>query len=251
MASRLKLLPLSAALLLGTAWSQGQSLELLGRIPHDTSAFTQGLQFVNGRLFESTGLRGESTLRELDPASGEVLRQIGLEDRYFGEGLTAVGDSLVMLTWQENKAFVFDRESFEQTGSFSYEGEGWGLCNNGSSLVMSDGSDVLQFRDLDTFELTGTVAVTQPDGRPLPLLNELECVGDDVYANVFTTTYIVRITPDGSVDAVYDLRNLLTAAQWAELGSQAVLNGIAWNPETDTFLVTGKLWPWMFELRID
>ncbi len=241
----------AVALLLSACAAQEPGLRVLNRVPHQTDAFTQGLLLHDGELFESTGLYGESSLRQLDPLTGAVLRQVDLTDRYFGEGLALVGDSLIMLTWQENEALVFERDTFKQTGSFAYEGEGWGLCFDGSSLVMSDGSSRLQYRDPVTFELESQVQVTRPDGRPLPLLNELECVGSSVYANVFTTTYIVRIDEGGQVGAVYDLRNLLTEEEWAGLDEEAVLNGIAYNDESGTFLVTGKLWPWMFELQID
>ncbi len=237
-------------LLLGACRAQEAGIRVLERIPHQTDAFTQGLVFQEGRLFESTGLRGESSLREVDPGTGDIIRQVALEDHYFGEGLAAVGDSLVMLTWQEGTAFVFERDTFTLTDTFAYSGEGWGLCFDGSSLVMSDGSSTLQYRDPETFEVRKTVDVVRPDGRPLPLLNELECVAGHVYANVFTTTYIVRIDEGGQVGAIYDLASLLTAAEWASLGPEAVLNGIAFNEATGNFLVTGKLWPWMFEIQI-
>ena len=241
---------LVACLLLAACHAQQPGIELVRAFPHQTDAFTQGLVHSDGRVFESTGLYGSSSLRELDPQTGEVLRQLDLDERYFGEGLELVDDQLIILTWREGEALVFDRDTFEHTSTFAYGGEGWGLCHDGNSLIMSDGSATLQYRDSRTFELLRTVAVTY-NGNPLRNLNELECVGDKVYANVWLTTYVVRIEEGGAISAIYDLRNLLTADEWAALGPDAVLNGIAWVEESQTFLITGKLWPKMFELRLN
>ena len=268
MENRRRLIPLLAVIALaaavlapGLAAAQSENpmnrsvqmltVEVLSERRHDPNAFTQGLFLHDGLFYESTGRYGESTVRAVDPATGEVQQQIEVPEEYFGEGLALVGDSLVMLTWQEQEAFVFDRDTFTQTGTFAYEGEGWGLCFDGNSLVMSDGSSILQYRDPETFEVRHTVNVVRADGRALPLLNELECVAGHVWANVFTTNFIVRIDESGLVRAVYDLANLLTAEERANLGPEAVLNGIAWKEASGTFLVTGKLWPWMFELQID
>lgn len=212
--------------------------------PHDPTAFTQGLAFDDqGRLFESTGLRGSSQIRELDPGTGEVLRSEALADHLFGEGLAIVGDRAIQITWQEGVALVWDLDTFEIVDELGYEGEGWGLCHDGERLVMSDGSATLTFRDPGTFEAEGTVDVTR-DGAPLPMLNELECVGDLVYANVWQTSLIVAIDPDtGEVVASFLFPSLLTPEQAARAD---VLNGIAYEPDTGTFLVTGKDWPAMF-----
>ena len=225
--------------------------EVISVRPHDTSAYTQGFLLYDGSLFESTGLRGESTLREVDPETGEVLRMIPVADEYFAEGLERVDDRLIQLTWQEHQAFVYDLESFEQIDSYTYEGEGWGLCYDGRFLFMSDGSPFLSLRDAETFELLVQSMVTL-QGRPVERLNELECVGDYVYANVWQTDYILQINKwNGVVVAVIDASGLLTDEEQASLQSpsQDVLNGIAYNPETDTFLITGKRWPRMFEVR--
>lgn len=240
----------AAATLLTSCQAATPSIELLRTFSHQTDAFTQGLVYSDGRLFESTGLYGRSSLRELDPLTGEVIRQLDLDARYFGEGLELVGTELVMLTWQEGEALVFDRDTFEHTATFAYEGQGWGLCHDGNRLIMSDGSATLQYRDSTTFELLDTVTVTY-NGNPLRNLNELECVQGNVYANVWLTTYIVRIGEGGVISAVYDLQNLLSASEWAELGPDAVLNGIAWIEESQSFLITGKLWPKMFEVRLN
>lgn len=246
-----RLLSLLVVLLAGCHASSQTSVTLLAAYPHQQDAFTQGLVFDSGRLFESTGLYGESSLREVDLETGEVLRRIDLPEEYFGEGIALVDGKLIMLTWREGTALVFDVETFEQSGSFSYSGEGWGLCFNGEQLVMSDGSSTLQFRDPRTFELLDTQQVTY-QGAPLRNLNDLACADGLIYANVWLTRYIVRIKPDGEVDAVFDMSGLLSEAEWATLDPSAeVLNGLAWNEASGTLLVTGKRWPRLFELRIE
>lgn len=218
--------------------------------PHSTEAFTQGLAGAGGRLFESTGLYGRSSVRELDPETGSVLRQRDLPAEFFGEGLALVGDTLVQLTWREGTAFIYDADTFELLGEHSYGGEGWGLCHDGDRLVMSDGTDSLQFRDPGDFTLLGTLQVTH-EGRPVSNLNDLACRGGRVWANVWLTTYVVEIAPDGTVEKVHDFRNLLSADEWAALGPDAVLNGLHWDEDGQVLLVTGKLWPKMFRLKLD
>ena len=223
--------------------------EVLSELPHSTDDFTQGLVWLDGRLFQSTGLYGESRLQELDPETGEAMREVPLEDEFFGEGLALLDDQLIQITWREQTAFIYDLETFEQTGTFSYETEGWGLCYDGEYIYMTDGSPILYQRDPETFEVTDEIVVTL-QGQPVPQLNELECVEEDVYANVWQTDYIVRIDKaTGEVTGVIDARGLLTRQQRAWLQSGAVLNGIAYNAEDDTFLITGKLWPQIFEVR--
>ena len=214
--------------------------------PHDTEAFTQGLLIEDGRLFESTGLYGRSTLREVDPATGDILRSVALDDSLFGEGVDLVGDRLVMLTYQEGTALVFERDTFELVGEFSYDSEGWGLCYDGQRLVMSDGTESLVFRDPETFAETGRVAVTI-GGELVERINELECVDGAVWANIWYTDFIYRIDPStGEVTGVVDAGGLLESPLEDE---GAVLNGIAYDETTQTWLVTGKLWPAMFEVR--
>lgn len=225
--------------------------EVLATYPHATDAFTQGLLMDGERVFESTGLYGSSTLREVELESGAVLRQVDLDERYFGEGLALADERLIMLTWREGEALVFDRDTFEHLETWTYDGEGWGLCFDGDRLVMSNGGNLLTFRSADDFSVLGTVAVTY-NGQPVFQLNELECVGGLVYANVWLQDVIVVIDPgDGRVVTLVDARRLLSAEQRAELSSDAVLNGIAWRESTGTFLLTGKLWPLMFEVRLD
>ncbi len=222
---------------------------------HDPAAWTQGLQLDgHGRLYESTGLRGRSSIREVDAVSGVVRREVPLPDDQFGEGLALVEDRLIQLTWQEGVAHVWDAATLEPIGAFDYAGEGWGLCFDGERLVMSDGSQRLTFRDPDTFAVTGSVDV---DGAGLPpmRLNELECLDGLVWANAWLTDTIVRIDPlAGRVTGVLDLTGILE--QWpgaSDAGDEPpdVLNGITWDASRGTFLVTGKLWPALFEIRVD
>jgi len=201
---------------------------------------------AGGRLYEGSGLRGESNLREIDARTGAVTRTVSLADKYFGEGIAVVDDRVVQLTWQEHTAFVYRLSDFKQISTFSYDTEGWGLCDDGTRLVMSDGTNQLYFRDRSTFAVKGKVSVTQ-NGTPIDQLNELECVDGQVYANVWQTNTIVRIDPaSGKVTAAIDASGLLSADE--ERGVD-VLNGIAYDPSTKTFLITGKYWPTLFEVR--
>ena len=226
--------------------------EVVRRMPHDTTAWTEGLVYdAAGRLYESTGINGQSQVRELDPATGAVLRFVATPDAAYGEGLALVGDTFLQLTWKEEQAFRIDRSTFEVLGAFDYtgEGEGWGLCSDGGRLVMSNGSDTLTFRDPATFAPLGTVAVTA-SGQALDRLNELECVDGSVWANVWETDWIVRIDPTtGAVTGALDTTGLLVPDP-ADADVGAVLNGIAKVPGTDTFLLTGKRWPEAIEVRI-
>lgn len=214
-------------------------------LPHDPEAFTQGLVWWQGRLYESTGRRGRSQLRRIDPATGVVEQRASIPLMFFGEGLARVGQRLIMLTWRAEQAFVFAADDFGRLGKLSYRGEGWGLCHDGDRFVMSDGSDRLTFRDSGSFAVAGQVSVTL-EGRPLEQLNELECVDGEVYANVLGRDVIVRIDPaTGRVGARIDAAGLLDDEQ---AGLADVLNGIAYAPELDRFFITGKLWPRMFEV---
>jgi glutaminyl-peptide cyclotransferase len=221
-------------------------VKVLSTRPHDPEAFTQGLVLQGGTLYESTGLYGKSSLREVDPKTGAVKRKVAVPAEYFAEGLALVDDRLLQITWKEEKALVYDRADFKPAGEFRYDGEGWGLCSDGARLVMSDGSDRLTFRDPKTFAVLSILNVTLA-GKPANQLNELECVDGAIYANVWQTDDILRIdSRDGRVTAVVDASGLLTPE---ERGKTDVLNGIAWSPETKTFLITGKLWPKMFEVQ--
>ncbi|HVL85220.1 MAG TPA: glutaminyl-peptide cyclotransferase [Pseudonocardia sp.] len=224
-------------------------VDVVAEIPHDTTAFTQGLELAGGVLYEGTGLAGESQLRELDPATGAVRRAVPLPGELFGEGITVVGDRIWQLTWRDGVALEWDRARLRLLRQVPMAGEGWGLCFDGARLVRSDGTATLRFHDPSTFAQTGSVAVTL-DGAPLAALNELECVDGQVWANVWRTDRIVRIDPaDGRVTAEVDAAGLLDARR--REGTD-VLNGIAALPGAGErrYLLTGKYWPAMFRVRL-
>ncbi len=224
------------------------TFEIVAVVDHDPAAFTQGLEFDGDRLFESTGLVGASTLREVDPGTGQVLRSRAVPD-VFAEGMTVVDDEIVQLTWTDEIAYRYDRDTFELITTHTYEGQGWGLCDDGSRLVMSDGSSELTFRDRTSFAATGSVQVTF-NGAPVERLNELECVDGLVWANVWKTPLLIEIDPDdGRVVTVVDASSLRPQSTVDD--TSAVMNGIAHDPATDTLFVTGKLWPSGYVVRID
>jgi len=216
--------------------------------PHDPNAFTQGLIFFDGHLYESTGLNGHSSLRMVDLQSGQVLQKHDLPDEYFGEGLTSWGSTLIQLTWTSHKAFVYDRFSFRLLQTLPYSGEGWGLTHDDAHLIMSDGTAYLRFVDPDSFHVVRRLKVTDDDGHPVENLNELESVHGEIYANVWQTDEILRISPQtGKVVGRIDLSGLIDKRELH--GDGAVLNGIAYDAATDRLFVTGKLWPKLFEIK--
>jgi glutaminyl-peptide cyclotransferase len=220
--------------------------EVIATLPHDTAAFTQGLEFSGDVLYEGTGLEGQSSMRQVDPATALVQKKVELPADMFGEGVTVTGDKIWQITWKNGIAIQRDKNTLDEVKRARYDGEGWGLCTDGQRLVMSDGSDKLTFRDPQTFAAIGEVRVHEGE-TPVTQLNELECTPDGVYANVWQTDTIVRIDPgSGSVTATIDLAGLL---QPQDQAGADVLNGIAAIPGTDEFLVTGKLWPKMFRVR--
>lgn len=221
--------------------------EIVNIFPHDSNAFTQGLLYRDDHLFESTGRLGFSWLRKVHPNTGQVIRQLDLEDHYFGEGLTLRGEELVQITFQSGIGFVYDLNTFRLLRTFRYRGEGWGIEYDGSRFIMSDGTAELRFLDEETFEETGRLTVTE-NGETLRLLNELEIVEDKLFANVLFSDVIRVIDPEtGVVTGHLDLSGL----RKLEGGDpDNVLNGIAWNPETGHLFVTGKLWSKMFEIRL-
>jgi glutamine cyclotransferase len=224
--------------------------KVVGSFAHDAGAWTEGLLLdAEGRLFESTGIVGRTSIRQLDPATGAVLRTATPDEAVYGEGLAMAGGRLLQLTWKDGVALAWDPDSFDRVGAYPYAGEGWGLCSDGARLVMSDGTSALTFRDPATFDAIGSVEVTA-SGQPLTMLNELECVGADIWANVWETPYIVRIDPAaGVVTGVLDMTGLADPDPSAT-DPGAVLNGIAYDPVSDTFLLTGKLWPTMYRVRV-
>jgi glutamine cyclotransferase len=222
--------------------------ELVQVYPHDREAFTQGLVFRDGKLLESTGQEGRSTLRSVDLESGQILKQVALAPQYFGEGVTVLNGKVYQVTWQHHVGFIYDYLTFQRTGQFSYEGEGWGLTNDGQSLILSDGSNLLRFLDPGSFRVTKTIAVAD-NGKPLRQLNELEYIQGEIFANIWHDQRIVSINPQtGAVTAWIDCSRLVSESGAHD--EEAVLNGIAFDETSGRLFVTGKLWPKLFEIRI-
>ena len=225
------------------------TFRVVGTYPHDSRAFTQGLEVAGNQLVESTGLRGESSIRLVDPTTGTVAKKTDLSAEFFGEGATVVGDEIFQLTWTSGKAFVYGLNDLAKRREFTYEGEGWGLCAESGRLVMSDGSSQLTFRNPQTFEKVGSVQVTKA-GQPVTRLNELECANDYVWANRFGETEIVVIEPsNGQVVATLDVSSLVPDA--VKGSRDKVVNGIAYNAATGRYYLTGKQWPALYEVAIN
>ncbi len=228
-----------------------QSYKVIATYPHDTSSFTQGLVFAaDGQLYESTGLQGESTLRRVDIATGKTLQRIDVPAQYFAEGLAMVGDELLQLTWQHKLGFVYDRATFKQKRTFTYPTEGWGIAYDGASqLVMSDGSDTLTFLDPKTFAPGKKLRVLDA-GRPVPNLNELEWIEGEIWANVWMTDRIARISPKtGEINAWIDLSTLFPRSQRMPPADE--LNGIAYDKATRRIFITGKKWPRLYQISVN
>lgn len=241
-ASLLALLLLSAAAHAQTPWT------LVATYPHDEAAFTQGLFWLDGALYESTGMNGRSELREVNLADGTVKRAVRLDRTVFGEGSAPWGTRIISLSWRNGLGFVWDRKTFTLERSFTYSGEGWGLTQDGKRLIMSDGTATLRFLDPETLRQTGSVTVTY-EGKPVPLLNELEYVDGEVLANIWFSARIARIDPkSGQVKDWIDLSAL--AARHLSGDANAVLNGIAWDAQRKRLFVTGKYWPNLYEIRL-
>ena len=220
-------------------------VKVLETFPHDRGAFTQGLLWYDGSLYESTGQYGQATLRRVEPRTGKVLERVDLDRALFGEGLAKVGDRLIQLTWQEGLALVYEIDGLIPVDQLTYDTHGWGLAWDGKRLMMTDGSDQLTFRDPETFRKLGSVRVTL-NGFPLRGVNELEMANGQLYANVWGHEQIYRIDPEtGRVGAVIDASGLLGVMEKARAD---VLNGIAWDPDSESFWITGKYWPKMFRV---
>jgi glutamine cyclotransferase len=226
------------------------SFEVVDKYPHDPRAFTQGLVYANGVLYEGTGLVGESSLRRVDLITGQVQQVRNLTEPFFGEGITVFKDSIYQLTWQSRVGLVYNRDTFEEKHRFSYSTEGWGLTQDGKRLIMSDGTTRLQYLDPQTLEVTGNVDVYGALEAIGELrLNELEFVQGEVFANVWPTNYIVRIDPStGRVTGWVNMAGILEA--YTGEHNVDVINGIAYDAPNDRLFITGKLWPWLFEIKM-
>lgn len=212
-------------------------------LPHDTTAFTEGLEIHGGFLYESTGLEGKSFIGKRTLENPKYIQKVPLENRYFGEGITIFGDKLYQLTWQHQKGFVYDLESLKRIRTFDYYGEGWALTHDEDSLIMSDGTDTIRFLDPKTLKVRRRLKVVS-NGQPVTQINELEWVKGEIFANIWQTDYVVRIHPQtGQVTGVIDFKDLLPF-------QADVLNGIAYDAKTDKLYVTGKLWKSLFEVKL-
>ncbi len=222
--------------------------EIINVYPHDPNAFTQGLHYEDGYFYEGTGLWGQSNIRQVDAETGDVLQQVDLPEQYFGEGIVVWQDKIIQITWRSQVAFVYDKENFGQIGEFNYQTEGWGITHDGEHLIMSDGSHIITFRDPDSFEAIGQIE-TLDRGMPIDKLNELEYINGEIWANVWLTDQIVRISPEtGEVVGWIDLAGIYPDDDPAN--PDDVLNGIAYDQETDRLFVTGKLWNALYEIRL-
>ena len=244
---------LSVAIFLVPSYAQkairADGFKVIHTYPHDPDAFTQGLIYVDGHLYESTGRNGKSSIRLVDISSGKVLQHYDLATKYFGEGLTDWDSELVQITWQTEIGFVYDKFSFSLKRTFHYSGEGWGLTHDDKQLILSDGTPVIRFLDPQSFVEIRRVSVTNENGRPVPNINELEYIHGEIYANIWMTNEIIRISPrTGKILGRIDLSGLIDKSELSDSG--AVLNGIAYDAKGDRLFVTGKLWPKLFEIKV-
>jgi glutamine cyclotransferase len=222
--------------------------EVVNTYPHARDAYTQGLIFQDGILWESTGERGRSSLRKVDLKTGKVLKKVDVPLEFFAEGMTVLDGKVYQLTWQEHKGFIYDAETLKKLGEFSYQGEGWGLTHDGESLIMSDGTNQLRFLHPNTLQVKRTISVFDK-GEPLAQLNELEFIRGEIWANIWQTDKIVQLDPQtGKILGWIDLTGLLPTRDYTP--ETDVLNGIAYDKEGDRLFVTGKLWPKLFEIRL-
>lgn len=222
-------------------------VEVVAEYPHDVEAYTQGLFFHDGQMYESTGLHGKSTLRKVDFTTGEAVQKIGFNEKYFIEGSVVMGDNLYVLTWETRMAFIYDAETLEFKTSWKYPREGWGITTDGKKLIASDGSYTLYFMD-ENFKVERKVVVKHEE-RPVRWLNELEYIDGKIWANVYTSDEIVIINPkDGTVEGVVDCRGLLPDS--LRTPATDVLNGIAYDPMTKKIYLTGKNWPKLYEVKL-
>jgi glutaminyl-peptide cyclotransferase len=239
---------LVAAVLTAAAQTPEYGYQVIHAYAHDPNAFTQGLEYRAGYLYEGTGLKGRSSLRKVQLETGKVLQEIDIDPQYFGEGITVLNQKIMELTWQAETGFVYDQSTFRRLQTYNYPGEGWGLANDGQNIYMSDGT--AQIRIWDPFTLQEKRRITVHDaGRPVLNLNELEWVRGEIYANIWQTDRIARISPvDGRVLGWIDMAGILPASE--RTGNEDVLNGIAYDVLGNRLFVTGKLWPKLFEIKV-
>ena len=224
------------------------SYKVVNKYPHDVNAYTQGLVFENGYMYEGTGQKGQSEIRLVDFKVNKVLKSQKLDNSIFGEGVAVIGDKIFQLSWQNKRGFVYDKSSFKLLKEFNYPTEGWGLAYDGTDLILSDGTPVIYFYDPLTFTLKRKIVVVD-NVAPVGLLNELEYINGEIWANVYQTNFIVRIDPKtGRVNSKIDFVGLLTDQE--QMQNVDVLNGIAYDPNANKLFVTGKLWPWLFEVEL-
>ncbi len=228
---------------------QRYTYQIIKQYPHDPKAFTQGLLYLDDVLYESTGRYGESSVRKVNLTDGAVQQKVSIDAKYFGEGLVNWKDKLIYLTWRSKTALVLDKQSFKELDRFTYEGEGWGITQNGKELIMSDGTPEIRFLEPETFEEKRRIKVTY-NQRPIPYLNELEWVKGEIYANVWQSDWILRIDPEsGDVIGLIDMKGLLPPGTVTDPRDH-VLNGIAYDAKQDRLFVTGKKWPALFEIKL-
>jgi glutamine cyclotransferase len=223
--------------------------QVMAIYPHDPQSFTQGLALKNNLLYESSGLYGQSILKEVDYLTGKILKQRSIPHSFFAEGLALVEDRLILLTWREQVAFIYDRQTFKQIAQIPYKGEGWGLCSDEDRLFMSNGTDTITVRDSQSFAILKTYRVRQGK-HAIRGINAMTCVGNEIYANRWPTNWIVRFDKStGIVNGWIHAPNLLRPQEKQIAGPEGVLNGIVYHPQRQTFFLTGKYWPWIFEVR--
>ena len=229
-------------------YSYNYTYNITNTYPHDPTAFTQGLVFENGALYEGTGREGFSSIRKVDLTTGEILKSHKLSAKYFGEGITIFDNKIIQLTWRSNVGFVYDMNTFDLLEEFTYPTEGWGITHDGERLIMSDGTSTIYFLDPVTFDRVGSINVSE-NGTPIIFLNELEYIKGEIYANVWYTDSIVRIDPEtGNVTGRINLTGLINPNNYAH--NVNVLNGIAYDNENGRLFVTGKYWPKLFEIEL-
>ncbi|NIP29286.1 MAG: glutaminyl-peptide cyclotransferase [Candidatus Dadabacteria bacterium] len=228
----------------------GNSYKIINIFPHDKTAFTQGLEFNDGYLYESTGLYGRSSIRKVDIKTAKILKLKTLSSNYFGEGITILNNRIFQLTWQSRTGFIYNKDTFDMIGSFNYRTQGWGLTNNKKELIYSDGSSKLYFMDPENFKILKILNVSDKEGKAVRNLNELEYINGKVYANIWRSDKIVAINPvTGIVEKWIDLADL--RSKLPSHHKVDVLNGIAYNPENNTFYITGKYWSNLFQIEIN